>query len=571
MARLSVSARRWTCSHAIQLLLLSRSAAAFQPSVTSRSMLIGMQGQRSFTSTTSLAASSATLTYGSSLDAILVGGDAGGEPSFNATMVIGLKPSLDAVMPSLLDTLGLDIADPVKTTMMEAINEKTGGQSSTMVALDDKYAHKVSFCGLPTKISRNNHPMSVHQLSKYAGSALGKGSTRIVVVTDNPVAPLALALQKAYPEFSMKSSKLKAADATSDEASSSTRKVHAVFMRSDGTIVDSVQELQAADAASQGAKLAARLVDSHPELLTTTQFAKEVEAIVQEYPDKIKMTQIIGNELKSYGGLYGVGKGANCPPRLVVLEYDGGNGDESVESVALVGKGIVYDTGGLSLKTRAGMSGMKHDMGGAAGMLGGFYSAVKLGVKKKVYLLLCLAENAIGPDSFRNDDILRMYSGKTVEVNNCDAEGRLVLGDGVAHATKHFEGLDLVVDMATLTGAQLVATGKKHAGILANTEELERRAIKAGMHSGDLVYPLLYAPELLMNEFKSEVADMKNSVKDRSNAQTSCAGHFIEAHLDESYEGGWLHVDMAGPGTLGQRGTAYGVGLVLSLLEAPGF
>jgi probable aminopeptidase NPEPL1 len=152
-----------------------------------------------------------------------------------------------------------------------------------------------------------------------------------------------------------------------------------------------------------------------------------------------------------------------------------------------------------------------------------------------------------------------------------DAEGRLVLGDGVAHATKHFENLDLVVDMATLTGAQLMATGKKHAGILANKEELERRAMACGMHSGDLCYPLLYAPELLMDEFKSAVADMKNSVKDRANAQTSCAGHFIEAHLDEDYEGGWLHVDMAGPGTKGARGTGYGVGLVLSLLEAPGF
>ena len=158
-----------------------------------------------------------------------------------------------------------------------------------------------------------------------------------------------------------------------------------------------------------------------------------------------------------------------------------------------------------------------------------------------------------------------------MEVNNCDAEGRLVLADGLAHATKHIEGLDLVVDMATLTGAQLVATGKKHAAILANTVEVENRAVQAGMHSGDLCFPLLYAPELLMSEFKSDVADMKNSVKDRANAQTSCAGHFCEAHLDDSYEGGWLHVDMAGPGSLGARGTGYGVGLVLSLLEAPGF
>lgn len=204
-------------------------------------------------------------------------------------------------------------------------------------------------------------------------------------------------------------------------------------------------------------------------------------------------------------------------------------------------------------------------------LLGAFYSAVKLQASQKITLLLCLAENAIGPTAFRNDDILELYSGKTVEINNCDAEGRLVLGDGVAHATKHIEKLDLVVDMATLTGAQLIATGKKHAGILANKEELEKRAMAAGLHSGDLVYPLLYAPELLKSEFKSKVADMKNSVKDRSNAQTSCAGHFIESHLHPEYEGGWLHVDMAGPAVSAERGTGYGVGLILSLLNVPGF
>ena len=210
-------------------------------------------------------------------------------------------------------------------------------------------------------------------------------------------------------------------------------------------------------------------------------------------------------------------------------------------------------------------------MGGAAGLLGAFSAAVSLNVPHKLTLLLCLAENAIGPSAFRNDDILTMLSGKSVEVNNCDAEGRLVLADGVNHATKHIENLDCVIDMATLTGAQLIATGKKHAGILANSLDVERRTVDAGLRSGDLVFPLLYAPELLKSEFKSDFADMKNSVKDRSNAQTSCAGHFIEDHLEPDYKGGYLHVDMAGPANKGERGTGYGVGLILSLLGAKGF
>jgi probable aminopeptidase NPEPL1 len=309
-----------------------------------------------------------------------------------------------------------------------------------------------------------------------------------------------------------------------------------------------------------------------PEELTTTAYAELCHRIANELivDGGISYTEIVGNELKQggYGGLYGVGKAATHPPRLVVLEYSPPKCDETV---ALVGKGIVYDTGGLSLKSKDGMPGMKVDMGGSAGLLGGFVAAVKMNLPKKLTLILCLAENAIGPTAVRNDDILSLYSGKTVEVNNTDAEGRLVLADGVAYATKHIPKLDLVIDMATLTGAQLVAAGKTHAGILANSIALEQRAVNAGLRSGDLVVPLLYAPDLLMKEFDSKVADMKNSVKDRSNAQASCAGHFIEAHLDEHYFGGWLHVDMAGPAEKDGRGTGYGVGLVLSLLGAPGF
>jgi len=326
--------------------------------------------------------------------------------------------------------------------------------------------------------------------------------------------------------------------------------------------------LSAAAAVADGVRLATRLVDSPPELLTTDEFASECEKVASMLPG-VSLSQIVGDDLRDqgYGGLYSVGKAATKPPRLVSMSY---SPPGATETVALVGKGIVYDTGGLSLKGKDGMPGMKHDMAGAAGMLGGFAAAVKLQTPTNLHLILCLAENAIGPTAFRNDDILSMYSGKTVEVNNCDAEGRLVLADGVAHATKYFSP-DLVVDMATLTGAQLITTGKKHAGVLANTEEVERRAVAAGLYSGDLCHPLVYAPELFKAEFKSEVADMKNSVKDRMNAQSSCAGHFIEDHLAEDYKGGWLHIDMAGPGTRDQRATGFGVGLVLALLDAPGF
>lgn len=135
---------------------------------------------------------------------------------------------------------------------------------------------------------------------------------------------------------------------------------------------------------------------------------------------------------------------------------------------------------------------MKHDMGGSAGVLGGFRAAVRLRLpRRKVSLLLAIVENAIGPSAVRHDDILTMKSGKTVEVNNTDAEGRLILADCVSHASSMLGRVDVILDMATLTGAVSVATGKKHAGVLAKTKAMEDRIYKAGLDSGDLVFPML--------------------------------------------------------------------------------
>lgn len=441
--------------------------------------------------------------------------------------------------------------------------------------------HRMSLVSVKNKVTRNNHPLSLHAMSDLVKSSCpSKGTVHIMICVEDefPVAPVAAALAKAFPIFTKKTSKncKNKSNKDGDSEEKDERLVHFTFLDSQGRVVKNDLEMQAAKAAAEGVRLACRLVDTHPEELTTTAFAQECRSLF-ENDETVTMEEIVGEELKEkgYGGIYNVGKGATEPPRLVILTYNPPKDvltdeNKDASSITLVGKGIVYDTGGLAIKSRVGMCGMKHDMGGSAGVLGGFVAAVTLRTPRKIRLLLCLAENAIGPEAVRNDDIITQYSGKTVEINNSDAEGRVVLSDAVAHATKHYDDCDLVVDMATLTGAQLVATGKMHAGILANTEELEQRAVKAGLASGDLCYPLLYAPEpQIMSSLK--VADMKNSVKDRGNAQCSCAGHFIESHIDPSYEGGWLHVDMAGPGTKAERGTGYGVGLVLSLVEAPGF
>lgn len=201
------------------------------------------------------------------------------------------------------------------------------------------------------------------------------------------------------------------------------------------------------------------------------------------------MTVKQGKDLENegFGGLWNVGKAAEHLPALVLLSYSPAG---ATKTVALVGKGIVYDTGGLSIKSSTGMPDMKCDMGGSASVLGAFLAAVNLEVGVNIHAILCMAENSVNEKAMRPDDIIQMYSGKSVEVNNTDAEGRLVLADGVAYATKHLNP-EIVVTMATLTGAQSFATGKTHAGVLSNKQELEDLFVSCGKASGDLVFPLL--------------------------------------------------------------------------------
>ncbi|KAF5224187.1 putative aminopeptidase, putative,metallo-peptidase, Clan MF, Family M17 [Trypanosoma cruzi] len=315
-------------------------------------------------------------------------------------------------------------------------------------------------------------------------------------------------------------------------------------------------------------QLCQRLVDAPTNLLDTITFteiaAGHVEKLKGEGRD-VSIGIIAGEELreKGYGGMYGVGKAAEFPPHLVTLSYQPSNGIKPQEKLAFVGKGIVYDTGGLSIKTLGGMCAMKHDMGGAAAVFCGFLGLAMIEAPQQVSTVLCLADNAVGPRSQRNDDIIRMKSGHTVEINNTDAEGRLVLGDGVYHASALLPYTpDIIVDMGTLTGTQGVATGRFHAALYANNEEIENRLLKASRICGDLCFPILHCPEFHSLEFNSSVADSRNSVTNRGNASSSCAAYFIGTHIDPKYQGSWAHIDMAAPVSRDEA-TGFGVTLLL--------
>jgi len=321
-------------------------------------------------------------------------------------------------------------------------------------------------------------------------------------------------------------------------------------------------------------RICAALVDLPPNLLNCSTYTDAALDLVKGL-DGVNLayvtTKVIrGKELEAqgFGGLYGVGKASEHPPALVILSYVPPGAAEE-KSVCMVGKGIVFDTGGLSIKVPPNMSGMKSDMGGSAAVLLAFRSLVMQGdMTKPIHALLCIAENSVDERAARPDDVHIMLSGKSVEINNTDAEGRLVLGDGVFYAATYLNP-KVIVDIATLTGAQLITTGKRHAAIYCSEPWLEDIALASGKYTGDLVFPMLYCPEFHREMFNSQVADMKNSVSDRMNAQASCAGQFIGNHLEAYLESGgaWLHVDMAGPSMTmnGDRATGYGVALLYDL------
>lgn len=409
---------------------------------------------------------------------------------------------------------------------------------------------------LPERCSRHNTPTRAWGLHRTLASMPRRGPLGIVVVAaeDAHVDALALSLARAFPAWS-------------GVAEPKTLTTHVAFATVDGDGLRPRADAERLATMIEAVRLAAALTDRPTNDLHTDAFVAEAEAVAQRH-EGVGLTVIRGTDLRDggFGGLWGVGKAATHPPALVALTW---RPEDPTGHDAWVGKGIVYDTGGLSIKGKTTMPGMKADMGGAAAVLGAFEAAVALGARRAITAVLCLAENSVGPASTRPDDILHMKSGRTVEVNNTDAEGRLVLADGLAWVAAD-DTVDRFVDLATLTGAQLVATGKRFAAVVCNDDTLEATAVDLGRRTGDLVHPLPYCPEFYFREFQSKVADMKNSVKDRSNGQSSCAAEFVRRHLPADDTRPWLHVDLAGPSKAAGRGTGFGVGLLLGLAGVAG-
>jgi leucyl aminopeptidase len=332
----------------------------------------------------------------------------------------------------------------------------------------------------------------------------------------------------------------------------------------DGAPREHKATLKAATAIAESVIIARDLINTPPNDLFPASFADRAKKLAEAGGLDFEVLDEKALKRQGFGGILGVGVGSSRPPRLLRVGYKPA---KAVKKVALVGKGITFDSGGISIKPAAGMDNMTSDMSGAAAVLASVVLAAKLKYPVEVTAHIPLAENLPSGTSYRPGDVLTMYGGKTVEVLNTDAEGRLVLADAIVRAAE--ENPDYLIETATLTGAQVVALGNRTAGVMGSDEFRDRVAgIMQATGEGGWAMPL---PEELRADLDSRLADLANVTGHRWGGMLA-AGIFLREFVAEGLS--WAHIDVAGPayhtgspwGYTGKGGTGVPVRTIAAVL-----
>jgi leucyl aminopeptidase len=316
---------------------------------------------------------------------------------------------------------------------------------------------------------------------------------------------------------------------------------------------------------ADGVHLVRRLTDTPPGALTPADLADEARAVVEGTHVSIEVLDEVDLRREGFGGILAVGQGSANPPRLVRLSY---TPTDARPHLALVGKGITFDSGGLSLKTATGMAAMKMDMSGAAVVLAATRAIAQLEIPVQVTTYLAIAENMPSGSAQRPGDVITAYGGTTVEVLNTDAEGRLVMMDALVRCSE--DSPDAVIDVATLTGAQLVALGSRIAGIMGNDDSWRDEVHAAAQVAGELAWPMPI-PEEMKPSLESPVADLANIGERNGGMMTAAA--FLREFVPDDLP--WAHMDIAGPAfnegapwSYNPKGaTGYGVRTLVAVAE----
>lgn len=329
---------------------------------------------------------------------------------------------------------------------------------------------------------------------------------------------------------------------------------------------DAKSELARSIAIAESVAVARDFVNTPPSHLFPEEFAERAKSLGTAVGLKVEILDDKALEKGGYGGIHGVGKGSSRLPRLVRLTHAGGK--RGSKKVALVGKGITFDTGGISIKPAAGMENMTSDMGGAAAVIATVVLAAKVGLPLDVIATVPMAENMPSGTAQRPGDVLTQYGGITVEVINTDAEGRLVLADAIVRACE--DRPDYLIDTATLTGAQVVALGNRTPGVMGTDDFRDRVAeISQAIGENGWAMPL---PKDIRRELDSKVADLANVTNGRAGGMLAAA-LFLKEFVADGVE--WAHIDVAGPayntggpfGYTGKGGTGVPVRTMFAVLE----
>jgi leucyl aminopeptidase len=290
----------------------------------------------------------------------------------------------------------------------------------------------------------------------------------------------------------------------------------------------------------KGTNSARTLVNTPGNMLTASDLAAYAVELAAKYNFEVEILDKADIEKLGMGAFLAVNKGSSEPPKMIVLKYQGKEEWEDV--IGLVGKGITFDTGGYSIKTKAGIVGMKTDMGGAAAVLGAMEIIGETRPEQNVVAVIPSTDNMISGNAFKPDDVITSMSGKTIEVLNTDAEGRLVLADAVTYAKHH--GADYLIDVATLTGGVITALGVHTTGAMTNNDSLYEQVLEAAKEAGEQMWQLPLFESEKERVRNSKVADLNNSPGSEGHAIV--AGAFIGEFAEDTP---WVHLDIAGTAT----------------------
>ncbi|MGB3301222.1 leucyl aminopeptidase [Gordonia sp. (in: high G+C Gram-positive bacteria)] len=350
-----------------------------------------------------------------------------------------------------------------------------------------------------------------------------------------------------------------------DKSNSSKPAPDTVLLAVDAKSKQAKADIDHAVIVADSVAIARDFVNTPPNLLYPAEFAERARVLGGKAGLRVEILDEVELAKAGYGGILGVGQGSSRKPRLVRLTHEAKGSDRTV---ALVGKGITFDTGGISIKPAAGMEQMTSDMGGAAAVIGSVIAAARLDVPVTVIATVPMAENMPSSTAQRPGDVLTQYGGTTVEVLNTDAEGRLILADAIVRACE--DNPDFLIDTATLTGAQMVALGTRTPGVLG-TDDFRDRVAEISQAVGDNGWPMPM-PSELRSDLNSRIADLANVTNHRWGGMLSAAmflREFVSKDLD------WAHIDVAGPafnagspwGYTGKGGTGSPVRTIVAVIE----